>query len=88
MVQAVNREINDRPYELRSDGDPETGNECFRYGGWRYLFSLTSNPPVKSYMDYVYEGWVYKNLSVRPSTVVFIANPVNENPSAIVKGVD
>lgn len=78
-VQAATREIGNRPYELRSDGDPETGNDCFRYGGWRYLFTLQGNPPVKSYMDYVYAGWLYPPSSEFPKVIVTVTN-LNDHP--------
>lgn len=80
VVRAANREINDRPYELRSDGDPKTGSECFRFGGWRYLFTLHGNPPVKSYMDYVYEGWVYPSSGRDTQSVISVINPLDSSP--------
>jgi hypothetical protein len=75
VVKAAQAEIAGRPYELRSEGE-----EALRYGGWRYLFTLHGDPPVKSYMDYVYQGWVYPKSEVKPEVVVYIRNNLENWP--------
>lgn len=74
IVQEAQSQIAGRPYELRSEG--EGG---LRYGGWRYLFTLYGDPPVKSYMDYVYEDWLYPKVTVKPEIVVRVINGVDGN---------
>lgn len=74
VVQEAQAQISGRPYELRSEGD-----DSLRYGGWRYLFTLFGNPPVKSYMDYVYEGWLYQKILEQPEVLITVFN--NENKS-------
>ena len=69
VVQEAQAQISGRPYELRSDGQGS-----LRYGGWRYLFTFYGNPPVKSYMDYVYEGWLYPKLEEKPEVILTIVN--------------
>ena len=32
---------------------------CFAWGGYRYLFWFNGVQPNKSYMDYLYGGWLY-----------------------------
>jgi len=72
VVKAAQQEIAGRPYELRSEG--EGG---LRYGGWRYLFTLYGAPPVKSYMDYVYEEWLYPKNEAGPEVILTILNHEN-----------
>ena len=72
IVQEAQAQIVGRPYELRSEG-----SSSLRYGGWRYLFTLYGNPPVKSYMDYVYQNWLYPEIEEKPEVVLTILN--NEN---------
>ena len=72
IVQEAQAQIAGRPYELRSDGQ-----DSLRYGGWRYLFTLYGNPPVKSYMDYVYQEWLYPKLEEKPEVVLTILNHEN-----------
>ena len=69
LVQKAQSQIAGRPYELRSEG-----RDSLRYGGWRYLFTFYGNPPVKSYMDYVYEGWLYPKLEEKPEVILTIVN--------------
>lgn len=69
------REMNDVPYELRSEGT------CFRYGGWRYIFGLFDRPPVRSYMDYVYDHWVYSTSGQQAEAIITVQNPNNRQPS-------
>ena len=69
IVQEAQTRIAGHSYELRSEGQ-----DSLRYGGWRYLFALSGNPPVKSYMDYVYQGWVYPKNEVEPEIVVAVNN--------------
>lgn len=69
IVKEAQAQISGRPYELRSEGQ-----DSLRYGGWKYLFTLYGNPPVKSYMDYVYEGWLYQKLEEKPEVVLTILN--------------
>ncbi len=72
IVQEAQAQISGRPYELRSEG-----KDSLRYGGWRYLFTLFGNPPVKSYMDYVYQEWLYPKLEEKPEVVLTILNHEN-----------
>ena len=73
VVKLVQKEIAGRPYELRSEGA-----DALRYGGWRYLFTLYGDPPVKSYMDYVYQDWLYPKKAVNPEKVVRVVNLVGD----------
>lgn len=75
LVKQAQKDIADRPYELRSEGE-------LRYGGWRYLFTLYGKPPVKSYMDYVYQGWLYPDFGKKPEVIVEITNPDDTIPTA------
>ena len=79
VVKLVQKEIAGRPYELRSEGA-----DALRYGGWRYLFTLYGKPPVKSYMDYVYQGWVYPKNEVEPEVIVAINNLRDKSPTFIL----
>jgi len=45
--------LNGKSFALNS------GGECFGYGGWEYLFWFKGQEPVKSYIDPVYQGWLY-----------------------------
>lgn len=69
VVRAAQEEIGENPYELRSEGE-----DALRYGGWRYLFTLYGNPPVKSYMDYVYQDWLYPKSKVEAEVILTILN--------------
>ena len=79
VVKLVQKEIAGRPYELRSEGA-----DALRYGGGRYLFTLYGKPPVKSYMDYVYQGWVYPKNEVEPEVIVAINNLRDKSPTFIL----
>ena len=72
VVKVAQQEIAGRPYELRSEGEGS-----LRYGGWRYLFTLYGKPPVKSYMDYVYEDWLYPKSEAEPEVIVTVVNKVD-----------
>jgi len=69
IVEEAQAQIVGRPYELRSEGQ-----DALRYGGWRYLFTLSGNPPVKSYMDYVYQNWLYPEIEEKPEVILTILN--------------
>lgn len=79
VVKAAQAEINGRPYELRSGGE-----EGLRYGGWRYLFTLYGQEPVKSYMDYVYQDWLYPKSGVKSEAVVSIRNNLDDAPDFVI----
>lgn len=82
IVREARADIIGKPYELQSDGE-------LRYGGWRYLFTIGGEAPVKSYMDYVYQGWVYPASGMKPEAVAVINNPADNIPSFYLKeGVD
>ena len=72
IVEEAQAQIVGRPYELRSEGQ-----DALRYGGWRYLFTLSGNPPVKSYMDYVYQNWLYPEIEEKPEVILTILNHEN-----------
>jgi len=72
IVQEAQTQISGRPYELRSEG-----SNSLRYGGFRYLFTLYGNPPVKSYMDYVYEDWLYPKNEEESEVILTILNHEN-----------
>lgn len=75
VVQAAQKEIAGRPYELRSEGEG-----ALRYGGWRYLFTLYGEEPVKSYMDYVYVDWLYPKSEFKPQLILTVINSVDKAP--------
>jgi hypothetical protein len=76
VVRQAQAAISGEPYELRSEGP-----DALRYGGWRYLFTLNGEAPVKSYMDYVYERWLYRPSEKHPETGITVVNPVDAPPS-------
>jgi len=82
LVKQVQTQINSHPYELHSQG------ECFAYGGWRYLFTLYGNPPVKSYMDHVFVNWVYPESNQKPELIITIDNSTTQFPSATIQSYE
>lgn len=46
-------QIGVRPFSLNSIGN------CFARSGYRYLFWLYAKEPTRSYIDYLYSGWLY-----------------------------
>ena len=81
LVKQTQAQINSRPYELHSQG------QCFAYGGWRYLFTLYGNPPVKSYMDHVFANWVYPESNQKPELIVTINNSTTQLPSVTITSI-
>ncbi len=66
------KEVGDKPFSLDSIG------QNFAYGGYRYLFYLYGQEPVKSYMDPVFADWMYPKSQLsqtHPDKVVVVVNP-------------
>lgn len=65
-------QVNGRPYSLDSIG------ACFALGGYRYVYWLLGSQPNRSYMDYLYSGWLYPDSWLKDDfgdLVVVMVNP-------------
>ncbi len=67
LVAWANHELNGRPFALESE------SKCHKENGLRYLFEISGNPPVESFMDGHF-SWLYQNPpdSRRPETTLLV----------------
>ena len=66
-IRWATEQTKNKPFSLNSLG------ACFAWSGYRYLFWFYGSQPTKSYMDYLYGGWLYPQdwiAKEHPDTVV------------------
>lgn len=70
---------------VSTDFSLESISSCFRYSGYRYLFSLYGKEPAKSYVDQNF-FWLYDSPPKEfhpPTTVVMVAQDYQDDPNLV-----
>lgn len=69
LVNWANQQLAGQPFSL------ESVSKCHRENGLRYLFELSGNPPVKSFMDGNF-SWLYPSQPSQqtPATILFVTD--------------